>query len=174
MRLFVAIDVPDSVKEHLSFLQRSLDFRGLRLVPPKNIHLTLNFLGERDGYGDVMRALERVSFRPFTLRLAGVGFFPSRDDPRVLWVGLEDADGLRQLQRQVDLLFEPPKSFRPHLTIARFRRKCSAAEKARIVSVAESLSVKPLSFRVSSFKLYKSMLTPVGPVYEVLHSFKAE
>ena len=174
MRLFIAIDVPDSVKEHLAFLQRSLDFEGLRLVPPKNVHLTLNFLGERDDPAAIIEKLKGVSFSQFSLRLSGAGFFPSRKDPRVLWVGLEESEGLRALQREIDLLFTPPKSFRPHLTLARFRRKCPSGEKARIVEAAESLTVRPLSFRVSSFKLYKSTLTSVGPVYEVLHSFKAD
>ncbi|MBN1275417.1 RNA 2',3'-cyclic phosphodiesterase [Candidatus Woesearchaeota archaeon] len=172
MRLFVAIDVPDSVKEHLAFLQRSLDRQELRLIQPKNIHLTLNFLGERPSAEPVIDRLSTIDFSPFTLRLSGAGFFPSPENPRVLWVGLEDDEGLFSLQRKIDELFTPEKSFRAHLTLARVKR-AQEQERLRLLAEVARLRVKQLSFPVRAFKLYKSTLTALGPVYEALETFKA-
>ncbi len=171
MRLFIAIDVPDVVKEHLSYLQRSLEVEGLRLVHPKNIHLTLNFLGHREDIPVIIEKLSTVEFSPFSLHLSATGFFPSTVEPRVLWVGLEESDELIALQRQIDLLFEPKRSFKAHLTIARMKQ-VDEKKDFEIVSAVQKLSVKSLSFKVSSFRLYKSTLTPLGAVYEVLETFK--
>ena len=167
----MAIDVSEVVKEHLAFLQRSLDVAGLHLVHPKNIHLTLNFLGTRSDIDKIIERLKTVSFKPFNLHLTNTGFFPTVDEPRVLWVGLEQSIELVSLQRQIDLLFKPKKSFKAHLTIARIK---GVDEKHRlaIIDAVQRLKVKPLSFKVSSFKLFKSTLTPLGPVYEVLETFK--
>ena len=174
MRLFVAIDVSDSIKEHLSYLQRSIDYPGLRLVSPKNIHLTLNFLGEQENYESIIAKLKEISFESFTLKLETLGYFPHAEKPRVIWAGLEDNKELAKLQRSVDLLFTPQESFKPHLTIARFKKKSLEKERAAIMKAVDELSIKHLTFKVNSFKLYKSTLTPLGPVYEVLEAFKAK
>lgn len=175
MRLFVAIDVPDSIKDHMAFLQRSIEHvSGLRMVHPKNTHLTLNFLGEcTDADIDsIILKLSDISFESFTLKLSGIGFFPSRDAPRVCWVGLKDNKRLFSLQKKIDKLFIPPLSFKAHLTLARIR-KLNIADLESFLRETDSLKVKPLSFKVTSFKLYKSTLTKVGPIYEVLQTFKA-
>ena len=171
MRLFVAIDVPENIKEHLAFLQRSLTTK-IRLIHPKNIHLTLNFLGERDNIDHLIEQLKTVRFHPFQLRLKDQGFFPTPLHPRVLWIGLEDNHELLHLQRQIDMIFMPDKSFKPHLTLARIRH-LSEQERLQLIKEAEQLPIKSLSFKVTSFRLYKSTLTPLGPVYEVLETFRA-
>jgi 2'-5' RNA ligase len=172
MRLFIAIDVPDAIKEHLSFLQRSLDFPGLRPVHPKNIHLTLNFLGEQGNVQSIINTLHTIPFSPFILNLDQLGVFPHEQDPQVLWVGLKENKDLSHLQRQIDVYFTPKKSFKAHLTLARTRH-IPPQEKQRILKSAQQLTIKPLSFKVHNFKLYKSTLTALGPVYEVLETFPA-
>ncbi len=170
----MAVDIPDSVREHLSFVQRSINGfdSNVRFVHPKNFHLTLNFLGNMDS-DDVISLLRKVSFESFSLRLSGIGFFPSRDSPRVLWVGFVDNDSLFDLQRKIDLFFKPDKSFKPHITIARIKKHFSDDKLFSFLKLVDNISVKPLSFKVRSFKLYKSTLTPLGPIYEVLESFSA-
>lgn len=172
MRLFVAIDVPEAIKEHLSFLQRSHESRALRYVHPRNIHLTLNFLGERGDLDAIVSSLRSVSFSPFTLHLADIGCFPHEDDPQVVWVGLAPSEELLALQRQIDVRFTPQKSFKAHLTLARMRR-LPLADRVSAFRGLERSRIKPIAFKVSSFRLYKSTLTSLGPVYEVVESFRA-
>ncbi len=176
MRLFVAIDVPESIKEHIAFLQRTIIYPGnhLRLIHPKNIHLTLNFLGERKGTKEIIEQLHEISFHPFNLQLSGIGFFPTKENPRVMWVGLEDNKDLFELQKKIDRLFTPKKSFKAHLTIARIKNHIKEEEIIKLIEEADKLQVKSLNFRVKSFKLYQSTLTPIGAVYEVLETFKTE
>lgn len=171
MRLFVAIDIPDAVKDHLAFLQRSLDmFPGPLWVAPKNIHLTLSFLGEQDSAEEVIEKLSKISFDQFTLRLSELTFFPPYHS-RLLWLTLEESKELNALQSAIDKIFEPEKSFKPHLTLARMKR-IRPKDFDALTRAADKLEVKPLSFKVLSFKLYRSTLTPVGPIYEALETFK--
>ena len=171
----MAVDVPDSVKEHLSFIQRSINGfdSNLRFVHPNNFHLTISFLGDKLNPDNVIDNLSSVSFNSFSLRLSGIGFFPSRELPRVLWVGFEENPSLFDLQRKIDLLFTPNKSFKPHLTIARVKKPFQDKDLLAFLRVVDSVSVKPLSFKVKNFKLYKSTLTPLGPIYEVLETFSS-
>lgn len=172
MRLFVAIDVPDAVKDHLAFLQRSLDtVLGPRWLAPKNIHLTLSFLGEQDSAEEVIEMLSAVRFESFTLHLHELIFFPPHR-PHILCVSLEESKALHSLQAQVDRIFEPEKSFKPHLTLARMKNM-RAQDFEALAQAVSRLDVKALSFKVTSFKLYQSTLTSVGPIYEVLETFKA-
>lgn len=172
MRLFVAIDIPDAVKDHLAFLQRSLDgFPGSRWVAPKNIHLTLSFLGEQNSAQQVIEQLSKISFESFTLRLSELVFFPPYHS-RLLWLTLEESKELAHLQAAVDNIFKPDSSFKPHLTLARMK-KIRPKDLDVLVQAADKLEVKPLSFKVTSFKLYQSTLTAVGPIYEVLETFRA-
>ena len=140
MRLFVAIDVPDVIKDHLAFLQRSLDEVGhLRLSHPKSIHLTLNFLGDYNDPDEIIRLLSSVQFSSFFLKLSEIGYFPSKEDPRIVWVGLGESLELSKLQSSIDKIFTPKKSFKPHLTIARLKPK---AKISRVLQASNRLLVK--------------------------------
>src|ERR1051326_979694 len=98
LRAFVAVEVPP--RPALEALARSLAALGadLKVVPLANLHLTLAFLGpvdERD-VPVVQDALRETvaGAAPFVARLRGVGTFPPRGAPRVVWAGLEGADAL--------------------------------------------------------------------------------
>ena len=92
----------------------------------ENLHLTLAFIGEYPDPNAVLEAMEKVSFEPFTLRLAGLGAFGD-----LWWAGLEDSGGLDALVRRLhhalaekEIPFDR-KAFRPHITMVRkpsFRR----------------------------------------------------
>ena len=102
-----------------------------------------------------------------------MGFFPSANEPRVLWVGMQEQQKLYDLQREIDLLFTPKRSFKPHLTIARCKH-VTENDRLELIDQIERLEVKPLQIRVTHFKLYKSTLTRLGPIYESLETFKAK
>ena len=93
-RLFIAIDLPDTIKKNLETMFFGIP--GARWVAPDQIHLTVRFIGDVDGalYLDIKNELEEVSISPFDIRLKGVGHFPPRGMPRVLWVGLDKNESL--------------------------------------------------------------------------------
>ncbi len=135
MRLFIAIELPPSVRRELSALQERLRPRcpGWRFVRAEGIHLTLRFLGEVDAARD---AASRGAWREaaaasaaIRLRIGGLGVFPGAARPRVLWVGTneasESAGRLEALARRMEEAARacgfPPETrpFRAHLTLAR-------------------------------------------------------
>ena len=126
-RLFVSIELPDDVKHAL--LRLSGDVPGARWLEPDEMHLTVRFIGEVDGlvYDDVLAALDEVRVAPFELELRGVGHFPPRGEPRILWAGLERSDALRMLHDRVESALvrvgveAEHRKFSPHVTLARLR-----------------------------------------------------
>ena len=167
-RLFVAVDIPEDVKAPLVCLPRELP--QAHWVHPEQLHLTLRFIGEveQQTMMAIKAALTRVSFPPFLLTLCGVGHFPPRSHPRVLWVGMDPCRALTQLQQEVELaLFDagiPPdeRPFSPHLTLARLKDTPPAA-----VSGFElrhrGLNCAP--FEAREFILYSSLLQHQGAIH---------
>lgn len=170
MRVFVAIDLPQTIKEQLSRLTCGLP--GARWVPPEQLHLTLQFIGEVDGrlFQDIGERLASVSARSFSFRLAGVGFFPPRGKPRVVWVGLQHKEQLVQLRNQVvsRLLAAgvelERRKFSPHITLARLNNT-PAAKVGRFLE-HHNLFCSTL-FSVHRFHLYSSQLGKKGAVHRI-------
>src|SRR5687768_16375615 len=91
MRLFVAIDLPDAIKDELDTLRANVP--GATWAKRQALHLTLRFLGDQilpERLHPIMTALDRVRVSPFEVTLQGVGRFPPamRGAARVLWVGI--------------------------------------------------------------------------------------
>jgi 2'-5' RNA ligase len=126
-RLFVAIDLPVEIKDRLAELCVGLP--GARWARDRQFHVTLRFLGETEGPGfrRIAEVLHGVRSDPFELALRGVGHFPPRGAPRVLWAGVEPLDELRELHHRVASVLRragvPPeeRKFAPHVTLARLR-----------------------------------------------------
>jgi len=170
MRLFVAIDFPEAIKNGLSGI--SFGLPGARWVPLDQLHLTVRFIGEVDGgiFHDVYSGLEHVEADEFSLTLKGLGNFPLRKDPRVLWVGVEKSDPLLALRKKVDGVLTgcgiaPEKrKFSPHITLARLKK--TPLKRVMRFMAGNALFSLP-EFTVSRFYLYSSVLTPKGAVHTV-------
>jgi 2'-5' RNA ligase len=127
LRLFIAVHLPDEVRERIAeaqhALQRILPEASARWTRPEQFHLTLRFLGSVDAQEvpPIIEALRNVcrGFGPLQLRAANIGFFPRASSPRVIWVGLSDShEHLPALHRAVQ---EATKTFsaqevEPHFT----------------------------------------------------------
>ncbi len=174
MRLFVAIELPADVRDGLSRL--CADVPGARWVEPEQMHLTLRFIGEVDGLvqREVAAALECVRAQPFTLSLAGVGHFPPRGVPRVLWAGVERSDALAALHERVERALvragvEPERRrFAPHVTLARLRGTPTRAVGSFLV--AHGLYRSP-PFAVDAFHLFSSKLTAKRAIHRIEETF---
>lgn len=168
-RLFVAIELPDDVKQQLTRLRG--DIPGATWVKPHAYHLTLRFLGDQIEAARVpaiVSALEAVQATPFDLVLQGVGRFPPKGSARVLWVGLNAPPALMSLHRAVESALDtvgfPPESrpFSAHITLARLKQDARQQVDA-FLSQYRQFRTEPIA--VSSFHLIESTLTPQGPKY---------
>lgn len=165
MRLFVALDLPKAVKEQLGLLCCGLP--GARWELTEQLHLTLRFIGEADGVmlKKICETLTTVRCPLFSLQLIGIGFFPPRQEPQVLWAGLEKSEPLLHLHRQIEAVLkrvgvEPDgRKFSPHVTLARLRGTPSSKVGGWL---AQHSLFAPPPFPVSSFRLCRSVLAPDG------------
>ena len=172
MRLFVAIPLPDSITDKLHAVQGQIKRVGCNMNYAKDFHLTLLFLGDCDGHGQIIHALSSLTFSPFKLSLSDIGIFPNWQNPKVVWVGLIAPDELFTLQRSIEtaLNHPPDKPFNPHLTVGRVKY---IKNKRNFKDILANTKVQKKSFVVNEFQLIESTLTPEGPVYHILKTFKA-
>ena len=175
MRVFIAIDLPEEVKEELQKAQSSLKSEKDKITLAKELHLTLKFIGEvtEAEVENIKKALSEIRFRPFELTLDRTGVFPSEKYIRVVWAGIEGNKELQQLAKDIKEALPEYKEdypFSAHLTLARIKY---LENKTEFVDKVKSLKIKPIKFKVPEFRLYSSKLSPKGPVYDVLAAFEA-
>ena len=185
LRLFVACELPESVKDGLARIQEELRAQGagrLRWARPEGVHLTMKFLGSvapamaeriREGLSERIR-------EPFALklRLDRVGSFGGQR-VRVVWVGLAgDVEALAALAEQVEEAIEPlgfpreKRGFAPHLTLARVPDEAGMAERSRLTALVDGFRIaESPSMTLTAVSLMRSYLLPGGARYERLASF---
>ncbi|WP_366553386.1 RNA 2',3'-cyclic phosphodiesterase [Aquibaculum sediminis] len=168
MRLFIALGLPEDVRERLQFLAGGLP--GARWVPPENLHLTLRFLGDVDNglARDIDDALHGMDFPRFELTLSGIGVFTEGKRINTLWVGVENNPKLERLQAKVDQAsvragVKPDRrKFKPHVTLARGRIE-HGPKLERFLMEHSLFRLHP--FTVDAFTLFSSHLQSGGPLY---------
>ena len=174
-RLFVGLDLPESLKRAIAGLQCGL--RDARWLDEDGLHLTLAFIGEVDGSAGhrIEEALSRVEAPSLEVELHGLGHFPLRGPPRVLWTGASPAAEIGSLavavRRNLARAGYPPerRKFAPHVTIARFRRPPPPPALQDYLG-AYALFRTPAA-PVASFRLFSSVLRPSGARYAVEAEF---
>jgi 2'-5' RNA ligase len=183
MRVFLAIDLPDEVKEHIVALQQKLKFllEGVRWVRLEGIHLTLKFFGDirEDDIPGISEVIEGRTQQaaPMTLNTDIVGAFPNMERPRVLWLGMTgDIERLVTLQREIEAGLEPlgyrreKRRFSPHLTVGRAK-----SSRGMIMGLSEAVTRENTyttgEFTAQGLTLFRSELKPGGAVYTELAYF---
>ena len=186
MRLFVAVDLPGMLRERLAELLSRLrtEVTGPKWVRSEGIHLTLRFIGEVDE-ADLPRLTAAVSgvawgdVPAFDVAVRGLGQFPEKGRPRVLWIGLHEAGGaLAMLQSRVERAVDgaalpgvrsEERPFRPHLTLARMGDARASIPIKDLVQRHhdEDLGV----FKVVSVTLFQSLLHPSGARYRPIREY---
>lgn len=182
MRLFVAISAENldfDPVEKLKKLKTNLSKKELefKFVPQKNLHVTLNFLGETSpelvpAIKNELSALTQ-NHESFELKLTGLDAFPEQVRGRVIWIGVQNSIKLRSLQveceqrmRELGLELEE-REYRPHLTSARIRSPRNLKD---VLSPYQGHKFGVLT--VKSVVLYESKLGGAFPVYEKIVEFK--
>ena len=180
MRLFVALEISSTVREHLAELVNSLRAVSpqTRWVRPENLHVTLKFIGEiaETKLAAICTALAQVcSERPVTLDFRGLGFFPDEKHPRVFWAGIETSPNLKTLAAEIEKAAEAlgipreQRPFSPHLTLARFEPP-RLPDQLR-VAVQANAGREFGSLLTNQFHLIESNLKPSGAEYTTVESF---
>lgn len=184
MRTFIAIELPEEIRAVLSNFQDELKQAraDVKWVKPENIHLTLKFLGEieQDLVKQINSILNEISQKnsSFSLCLSNLGAFPKLLYPRVIWISVTNHQRVSEiandLEKQMIKIGLPAESrpFSSHITLGRVR---SGLNRKALVERLEFLNKQRSSpqpeFKVLNLTLFKSTLTPHGPVYESIFTY---
>lgn len=182
IRAFIAIELPGEIQEKLGQLIRQIQEyapKAVRWVPAHNIHLTLKFLGNVSptNLNNLIQAIQAEALRHRTMRfcVGGIGAFPNRNRPRVVWAGVSAPPELGELQRGVDRetmrLGYPgeERGFSPHLTLGRVSQHASPEEVRKVAESLAAVRVGELGWvAVKQLTLFRSDLRPGGAVYSAL------
>lgn len=175
IRTFICLEIPASIKDRIAVLQSSLRHIDAQVswIKPSNIHLTIKFLGDvpvtrvDDVYAAARRAA--LDIKSFEIEVGGAGCFPSKKNPRALWIGLASlAESLKQLHSAVeDELYgegfpRESKGFSPHLTIGRIR---SPRNSAKLAEELINKGFKAETFPAKELIVMRSDLNPGGSIY---------
>lgn len=174
MRCFLAVDLPEEVRNELAELQNEIKKLGVvaKFVEKENLHLTLQFFGEISDKAakEIEKKLGSLSFSKIKANLGQIGFFPNNNFINIIWVSLEPSETFRQLFEEINLnLKMKDKRFESHITLARVKK---IKDKEEFLNKIDKIKVKGISFEVKRFVLKKSTLTSKGPIYEDVKEFK--
>ncbi|MCM8797431.1 MAG: RNA 2',3'-cyclic phosphodiesterase [Candidatus Omnitrophica bacterium] len=182
MRTFIAIAFPETIRDYLKEVLERLKATGadVKWVSPENIHLTLKFLGEVDAEKTEKIALIMETIAKdtpcFRMSLSSLGAFPKIDYPRVIWMGVDK--GGKEC-KEIAMVLEDKiaklgitrqdRPFSSHITVGRLR---SYTHRERLIQELRNPTIpatgKNPEFSVGQITLFKSTLTPAGPIYEPL------
>ncbi len=182
IRAFISVDIEEPLSEKLNKLAESLKLTGadVKVVEKENFHITIRFLGNIpvdmiDMIEDIMKkAVKNV--KTHKIRLKGVGAFPNEMRPRVIWVGVNGDEYLREINRIIERelrrmgLKPETKPFTAHVTLARVRSRKRIDELVKWINEMKDIELGEMEVR--SIRLKKSTLTPRGPIYETLKEVK--
>ncbi len=183
LRLFVAIGLPEAVKDRIEQVQRELQQviagKDIRWTKREQFHLTLKFLGNQEesrmqGLVDSLRTACQ-NFVSLSLRAKEIGFFPDALLPRVVWAGVNDArDDLPRLQQAVEAAVKtytnekPAGTFTGHVTLGRIQRM-KPAEAESLAKLARSMAEVVFGDWVADkLELIRSELSSSGSSYTTL------
>jgi 2'-5' RNA ligase len=172
MRVFIAIDLPEEIKQEVEKIQNKLlGFDGKK-TEIENLHLTLKFLGELStGEVEKVRAeLKKINFKEFEAEVDSIGVF-KENFIRIVWLHLSNCD---ELQKQVDdslkEMFAKENRFMSHVTIARVK---NVENKENFIAELKKIKIEKMRFRVKEFILKESILRE-KPEYMDIEKYRFE
>lgn len=177
LRLFVAVDLPEDISVLICGMGASIP--GGRPVAPEQLHLTLKFIGDVESgmLPDIKTALHTISHPPFPLAIKGIGHFPPRGTPKVVWAGVSPVDKLTELRNKVERALygagipKERRKFAPHITLARLKNS-PIKRVSRFLAENSLLETPP--FTISAMHLYSSTLSSSGAVHTMLDTIELE
>jgi 2'-5' RNA ligase len=178
LRCFIAIEIPDEIKREMHAIIDILRTTGadVKWIPAENLHLTLKFLGKTPESVIIpiteVLGKKMLSYSPFYITISHVGCFPDRRRPRILWIGADQAEVMKEMHgdienemRQFGFSAES-RAFHAHVTIGRVRSLNRVRPVIR--KLDEYASHNFGTCEVRNISLIKSELSPAGARYKTL------
>jgi RNA 2',3'-cyclic 3'-phosphodiesterase len=174
-RCFIAIEIPDanSLTKFNHLLNKDFANSDIKWVKPENMHLTLVFLGEitDEQVEAAIKVLRSVSenYNPFVCELKGFGSFGTKNNPTVLWIGIDVSKPLLELKNRLDSGLKSSgykineNKYRPHLTLGRVKLFKNHNELDQLTGKYKDYLF--LTFTVFRLILFESKLSSQGPAY---------
>ena len=184
IRAFFAIDLPENIISNIITIQEKFKKEMpqiIKWVNPSQQHITLKFIGAlkaQDIY-PLQTAIQKEikSLPSFKLNVVNIGAFPNINRPKIVWVGITDYQEVIKLFEIIESntsrlgYKKETHSFSPHITLGRIKPIASKNELLSISQTIEDMNHYQFGeLRVTKVVLYKSTLTPKGPIYDLLFS----
>ena len=176
IRAFIAVDIPDGIKERMAKAAKDIESEGIRAVAAEQMHVTLLFLGYLDAkqVEAVKYTMSELDMKEFGVSLHGVGTFTIRR-PRVVFANiLYGADELGAMYETISsklptMLKLEKEEFTPHVTVLRLKRfDRITTERARDF-IDRYKDTDFGNFECREVKLKQSMLTSGGAVHSDIY-----
>ena len=174
-RIFIAINLPDEIRE--AFLSYEKRWQGLhvRWTSFKNMHITVEFLGEvnKSGLDAILLATKSTAeeIKPFDIRLDKIVLGPDPAQARMLWATIHTNSHLIKFKnlmdenlKQNDFILEA-REFKSHITLARARGN-------QLKGKQTNITLANLKFKAEGVEVIESQLHPGGARYKVIESFE--
>jgi len=170
MRLFLSIDIPESIQDQIATLTCP-ELEQVRWTTSHQLHITLVFIGDQPQHrlDEIIEAVAEVEFTPFNLTMKQIGHFRSG----IIWLGVDENEQLQRLQKSLSHKIRglgiklEQRKFIPHLTLGRCKKLTP--------EILETVAVKGVrfetEFEVEAFQLKSSVLKVDGAVYQTEGEF---
>ncbi|MCM8814631.1 MAG: RNA 2',3'-cyclic phosphodiesterase [Candidatus Omnitrophica bacterium] len=177
MRVFSAVKIQNELVDEISSLIELIEkYKDrTRVVPARNLHLTLRFLGNINDevYSSFLKKIsDRYRFfERFSVNVRGIGFFPNKNHPRIIWVGVEENTALREVylvaeQAARDVGLPPENKFTGHITVGRIKSSIPADAVKNIEKNFKNRFWGKMI--IEEITVFESKLAPGGPEYREL------
>ncbi len=183
-RLFIAVKLPlnRQTRDNIGFIQNKLRYEKIKWVEPRNMHLTLKFLGDTDEQiiPEIKESLKKVAEQipENKVKITGLGVFPDPFRPRVLWMGFEYGQALKDMYDLIEAEMEQlgyereERDFKPHLTLGRIKFMKNRKDLQYLLDKFKNTEFQQVV--VDKIILFESQLFPSGPKYYELAEFQLQ
>ncbi len=182
MRVFIAIELQDSIKDKIARIQERLKVTQdkIKWVDPASVHLTLKFLGEigEEKLRKVQQTARELAERipPFKMEIKGMGVFPGFSSPRVMWIGARDTGSrLEELAANLEEALaeegfvKERREWKAHLTLGRVKSLREADKLGGLIQKETETDAGKME--VQYITVMRSQLTPKGSIHTSLGQF---
>jgi 2'-5' RNA ligase len=179
IRLFVALKIPEEIKNHLLNVCYGLSESSelFKWEKPEKIHLTLKFIGEvpEELVSSIAKEIAFIEeYNSFNFNVTKFGLFFRNKVASILWAGLKTDESINRLVGQLNerlSIFSIPverRKFKPHLTMLRLKKDPGN----NFISKFREYSFDNLNFNSNEISLIKSELLSTGARYLDIKKYK--